>query len=767
MSEMSSRTTSKQRHGVETSAQRPAGAAESERAERFRLRLVTGAILLALALAVVMLRFPRLSELPPDLHPDEGAHGLNALQVLRGEHAVFFPEQNGREGLVVYAIAFAISLLGRTVLALRLPTALASAGTVFAVFWLARLLFGRDESGRATPWRGLFVGGVGAGLLAVSLSQTVLGRSAYRGNYLPLLLSLLLALLWWAWSQKSWWKFALAGACAGLLPYTYISARFTPFLFLFFGLSFLPYLGRGEKEGAGKERRSLSSRFSVLTSPLEAGPFKRTLSLIGVFLGVAGLVAAPIFVYFALHPEDFFYRSVQVSIFHPDRRLIGSLEALLVNTWDHLLAFGFHGDENWRYNFAGKPMLNLLETFFFWVGVGMAVWRWKHRPAYRLLLLWAAVLLLPAILADYSPHFLRMIGATPAIYLLIGIGTWEVFRFLRERCRALPWRMGLICRESETKFFMAVGVVVCSLIFIQGVLTYRTYFQEWAAMPQIHIEPDTLLGDVGQVLRTQPLDMDAVYLIPGFSWSHSVFTFDYSTKYLYQAHVLTMAAPDIAQQIESTLAGRENLSTVKVVEWNTTNSHVEDDSEPFDFLLRKYGRYLGSEQYADFRVHIYTSIVLDRPWTFYDYLQPFSVHYDGGISLRGFALGQGEEQLSTQKLAEIEQVRPIWGVVQWQVSPGLEVDYSVSFRLYDDEGEGVYQEDTILWRPTNHTLTSEWYADEPVDTLFHLELPTDLSPGEYELRLIVYSTETQIPTVEIGVWEPEVVLARLRLMEGG
>ena len=119
-------------------------------------------ILFTLALAVGLLRFHRLTEFPPELHNDEGAHGINALEVLQGEHAAFFPENHGREGLIVYAIALSISFLGRTALAIRLPTALASAGTVFVLFWLGQILFGRDEgTGQATPWRGLMVGGVG------------------------------------------------------------------------------------------------------------------------------------------------------------------------------------------------------------------------------------------------------------------------------------------------------------------------------------------------------------------------------------------------------------------------------------------------------------------------------------------------------------------------------------------------------------------------------------------------------------------------------
>ena len=85
----------------------------------------------------------------------KGPDGVYALQVLAGEHAVFFPEAaSGREWMGVYTIALTTSFLGRTLLAFRLPTALASAGTVFIVFWLGRLLFGRGEGGRETPWRG-------------------------------------------------------------------------------------------------------------------------------------------------------------------------------------------------------------------------------------------------------------------------------------------------------------------------------------------------------------------------------------------------------------------------------------------------------------------------------------------------------------------------------------------------------------------------------------------------------------------------------------
>ena len=61
------------------------------RSERFPFAWLTGGILLALAVAVAILRFHRLEEFPPRLYFDEAAHGVDAIRVLNGEHAVFFP----------------------------------------------------------------------------------------------------------------------------------------------------------------------------------------------------------------------------------------------------------------------------------------------------------------------------------------------------------------------------------------------------------------------------------------------------------------------------------------------------------------------------------------------------------------------------------------------------------------------------------------------------------------------------------------------------
>lgn len=715
-------------------ARNSTAASQSRQDSRLLFTVMTGAVLLVLAVAVIALRLYRLTEIPPGLFFDEGANGLDAIQVLQGKHTVFFPGNNGREGLVVYLIALSTSIFGHSILAIRLPTALASAGTVFVVFWLGQLLFGYDERGRAAPWRGLLIGSIGAALLAFSLGYTAIGRTVLRGNLLPGLLCLSIALLWQGWKSRTdrggtWWQIALAGVCLGLVPYTYIASRFVPVLFFFFGLSFL--------------------------LPFRPDTWQRVraqLPRIALFFGAAALVAAPILLYFVLHPEHFFLRSRHLWVLDQDRSLGEPLKAVLHNVWVHLQVFGFRGDPHWRHNFGSQPLLNPVEAIYFWFGVGMALWGWQ-RPGNRLLLLWLGVMLLPAMLArdDLVPHFLRMIGAAPAIYLLIGVGVWEAWRLLRERSLAFQ-------RQAIT---IAAGTLICSIVLVQGVLTYRSYFHNWAEIPELYELYESELGEAASVLNKQMPAEETVYLLPYRVNGHPSF------EYLYEgaapAHIIQAKGPDLAPRIEAILSTLQD-PTVKVLDWKNDSFWTGDGDENIIALLSKYGRYVDSNEFTNFRIHTYADLALDRPWTFYEALEPLTVRYDGGIELLGVALGQGGEQFSAREQLHLDRSRTLWLGLRWQTKPGLVTDFAVSLRLHGEDGTLAYQNDAVLGN-SDFARTSLWSEEETVDTLFHLDLREELPPGDYELRLIVYDTETLTPTVETDVWEPEKVIARLRLTE--
>ncbi len=268
---------------------------------------------------------------------------------------------------------------------------------------------------------------------------------------------------------------------------------------------------------------------------------------------------------------------------------------------------------------------------------------------------------------------------------------------------------------------------------------------------------------LAQALAAQPSDDDTVYLIPA-RHNRSDVKANLLTEKLAPFFTFSMDAPGLAHEVESTLAALKNLSTVRVVEWKRTNPWIDNNARPLTFLLTKYGRFLGSDEYEDFSVHNYADISFERPWINHEYLEPLTINYDGGIALLGLALGHGPEQIPAVQLLDLGPERSLWSALQWQTEPGLDVDYVLSLRLYNADEERAHQQDTVLWNQ-DHWPTSHWLAGEPVETTALLHLPTDLPPGDYELRLVVYDFETQVPTVQIDVWKPETTLARLRLAE--
>ena len=126
-------------------------------------------LLLAVGLAAA-LRFYRLGEWPPGPYRDEAYNGLDALGVLNGRHALFFPANNGREPLYIYLVALSIALLGPTTLALRLPAALVGTLTTLPAWLLGRAWFGRT------------VGLLAAFLWAITLWPVHLGRIGLRAG---------------------------------------------------------------------------------------------------------------------------------------------------------------------------------------------------------------------------------------------------------------------------------------------------------------------------------------------------------------------------------------------------------------------------------------------------------------------------------------------------------------------------------------------------------------------------------------------------------
>ncbi|MBI3977726.1 MAG: glycosyltransferase family 39 protein [Chloroflexi bacterium] len=374
--------------------------------------------LLALILAIALgSRLWRLEAIPAGLSHDEAYDALNAVEILDGRRPVFFASNNGREALFMYLVALSFQAFGVGPFQLRLVSALAGVAAVGLTYLLAKRLFDRQ------------VALLAAALLAVSFWPIFESRLGLRASLLPALAALAAYGLWrWLDGEQQGrsvpalgWA-ALAGLGFGLALHTYTAARFAPLL----ALGFAGYLGA--------------------TGAL---PWRRALVGFAVTLGLAAAIGAPLAAYFATHPGSFAGRTAQVN----DLRFIlqeGNFWPLVEDTLNTLAMFSFRGDPFMRYNLAGRPVFDPLSSILFYAGLAALGARFpvsgfrflvpdgnqkpqarNRKPAAALVLVWLGVGLLPSATTGESPHFLRAIGAQPAVYILAALGFIMLSRSLQ------------------------------------------------------------------------------------------------------------------------------------------------------------------------------------------------------------------------------------------------------------------------------------------------------------------------------------------------
>lgn len=210
-------------------------------------------------------------------------------------------------------------------------------------------------------------------------------------------------------------------------------------------------------------------------------------------LAVAAIVFAPLGIHWAAHPELLILRSSQIAVV-PGR----SPWSLSENLWRVLGMFTIRGDMNPRSNLPGRPALDPLIALWFYVGIAVALGRWR-RASGLLPLLWAGVMLLTTVLSEFAPHFRRSVGAAPAVALLIGMGMawmWE-----RVKAQPTPWSRWL------------VAILLLATGLGSTAITARDYFARWGALPDLYYAYDEGLWELGQYAASLSGKGD-VYLTP-------------------------------------------------------------------------------------------------------------------------------------------------------------------------------------------------------------------------------------------------------------
>ena len=377
-------------------------------------------LLIVLALAV-FLRFWQIDRFPLGLFGDEAVNGLDALDVLAGRGAIFFPANFGREGAHIWLVAASLRLFGVTPFAVRLPSLLAGILTVAAAAWLGHEIVAARR--RSAPgdrpldaWLPIFI----AAYTATSYWHLHFSRFGIRGIFTPLWAALAFAAFWRGVNRGRTRWFVLSGLCLGAGVHFYTASRFVPFALVVFlileaGLSWLS--------------RAPDAR----PAPLLRTFFK---PLLWAAL-TATLVAAPLGHYFLTHPGSFASRAATVSAFNAGVGGVSPLARMAQAAVANIAQFFIpgQGDPAAFYNLPGRAVFDPLTALLALLGLLLCLRRWRQ-PVYLFLALWPPLLLLPTFLAvDRFPTLPRAPGVMPGVFIWAGrgVGAALEFGFLNRR----------------------------------------------------------------------------------------------------------------------------------------------------------------------------------------------------------------------------------------------------------------------------------------------------------------------------------------------
>lgn len=411
-------------------------------------------LLVILALAA-FLRFWQLDRFPPGLFGDEAVNGLDALDVLAGRGAIFFPANFGREGGHIWLVAASLRLFGVTPFAVRLPSILAGILAVAAAAWLGHeVVSARRRGALARPldaWLPLLA----AAYTAASYWHLHFSRFGIRGIFTTLWTGLALAAFWRGVNTGRTRWFLLSGLCLGAGVYFYTASRFTPFALVvpLIVQAALAWRSRGR---AGRPTPLLTAFFKPL--------------LLAAL--TAALVVAPLGLYFLTHPGSFASRAATVSAFNADvaggSPLARMAQAGLANVAQFFIPG--QGDPAAFYNLPGRAVFDPLTAILALLGLLLCLRRWRQ-PVYLFLALWPPLLLLPTFLAvDRFPTLPRALGVMPGIFIWAALGLEAAleFGFLRAD-------LGFLKR---TRILWTVLAALLAL-GLHGDLAVRDYFSVW------------------------------------------------------------------------------------------------------------------------------------------------------------------------------------------------------------------------------------------------------------------------------------------------
>jgi len=613
------------------------------------------ALTILILLLATFFRTYHFQAAPPGLQHDEIFKANFATYILKGEFPAFFDANGGEEALYPYLTALSIALLGENYFALRLVAVLSGILSIAMLYRLTEELFGPE------------VALLTAAGVAISFWHIFDSRVGLRPITL-LLLELACFYLFWQGLRRGAVWFLASGLILGLAQYTYTSAPLVAATIVFFVL----YLFIWHR--------------NLLRSNLKG--------IILLFM-VAAVLFLPMGYHLQRNPLASTARLRDLSD-HLRLLFQGDPQPVLKDTLNVLGMFSLHGDPEWRYNLAGRPVFDPLTSLLFYGGLIISLARFK-KPEYAFLLLWLSLNLITSAITRDSPSTLRAMGALGAIYTLPSLAIVTAWRGLAQR-----------------KIIKRVAMGAIAALFLATTLfTYRDYFLLWAQNPEVRNIYRADLTEVARYLSQLP---EGTTCISG------------------------EFAADLDQQVLNYMLGKPRF-----IRWfNGQRSLVFPASEEVTYIFPATGP-LREEWKGDYFSGLPVADIILEPQgepAFQAYhlgsgdlagLQKIQPHYpllanlDNKIEILGYDLA------SPPRAGEPLQLVLYWRVLSRERG---DIDYSFFLHLVDLRGYLWAQADSLGYPP------SSWQEGDLVAEWFTLPIPPDTPPREYRLQVGLYDRAT-------------------------
>jgi len=645
--------------------------------------LLIAAALMLITAAAGGLRLYQIDRLPPGLSYDEAWNDLQAFRVVQSKiHPVYFVDERRdvEEPLHIYLIAGLFALTGPQAIGGRVVSGLLGTLTIPLLFLATREML---KALQTDPHPPPFLHGRGENVIAL-LAAFILATLYWHVHYtrlgmeppaVPALATLTFWLLWRAINRDGWPDYALAGSALGLSLYTHPSARFLPFVVALYVL----YRWRAD--------RAL---------------IRHELPRFGLLAMCATIVFAPLGVFFAQNPDLVFYRAGQASVV----TFGGGLEPIAQNAIKVIGGLIWRGDANLRLNLPGRPGLDVIQLILLAAGVLCAL-RSERRRVWAFSLVWAGVMLLPSILSDAAPHFGRMLGATPALAMLIALGVVQLSDL---KFRISDFKDG---REARPMQYVILTLVALALGY-STVTMIRDYFVTWARNPGLFTAFDVGLRQSAEYLAALPRE-ELISFSP-VDRNQPIFRFtfrdDVSRLKTFNGRRCTVYPVEPEHDFTHVAVVAEDKNSIQTLQ------RVFPSGQVVNRFFDKGQRYA-----AAFRVKAKTLARVPPEG---------QAVFDGRIALASFELPSSQSVRAGDTL-------PI--TLTWQSRAALDVNYTLFVHLAPFPGTPpTAQEDA---QPCDNSYpTTGWSPGEAVEENRRIAIPTNAAPGRYVVTTGIYDLVT-------------------------